>query len=300
MKSIIITVFCLICIAGQAFAATPHYLQISVSGLNDSGEPVCPVSLVYDISQEQLLNGAYYIADSSCGITADAAANQPGGLKFEIAYNMRIKADNQGTWLSASAYALNYSEGQKRGLGEKTTVEKALMIDKKTLIGSFGLQDGRDAQLFATLLEDCPQNNTDCGENAVTLITTVSSNGKSFAHKTQVRKLMAETLNFQSEIKSEGAGGKVSQLRYAARVQIQGCTKALTEPTQCQVVFQRSYQIISSQTNGTNSQAAVNYTSQNMQEVTLEPGKELRLVFPPDQPSVEGFDIEDTLVINPR
>jgi hypothetical protein len=32
----------------------------------------------------------------------------------------------------------------------------------------------------------------------------------------------------------------------------------------------------------------------------LEPGKELRLVFPPDEPSVEGFDIEDTLIIVPR
>jgi hypothetical protein len=300
MKSIIFILLCVICLAGQVFAATPHYLQISVSGLNDSREPVCPVSLVYDISQEQILNGAYYIADSSCGITTDAAAFQPSGLEFEIAYNMKIQVDDQGTWLSGSAYALNYFGGKKRGFSERTSVEKALVKEKKTLVGSFGLQDGRDVQLFVTLFDNCPHNNTDCGKNAVTLITSVSSHGKSFAHKTQVRKLLAETMDFQSVIKPDGLEGKESTLRYATRVKIPDCIEALKKPTQCQVVFQRSYQITSSQTNGTNSQTAVSYSSQNTQGVVLEPGKELRLVFPPDKPSVEGFDIEDTLVIIPR
>jgi len=300
MNSIIFTLLCVVSLAGQVFAATPHYLQISVSGLNDSQDPVCPVSLVYDLNQEQLINGEYYIADSSCGITADAAAYRPSGLKFEIAYNMKTHVDDQGTWLSASAYALNYAGGQKRGSGEKTSVEKALVLEKKTLVGSFGLQDGRDVQLFVTLHDNCPRNSTDCGENAVTLTTSVSSHGKSFAQKTQVRKLLAEAMNFQSVVRSTGTDGKVLTLKYATKVRIPGCIAAIKEPARCQVTFQRSYQITTSQTNGINSQAAVSYSSQNMQEVVLEPGKELRLVFPPDEPSVEGFDIEDTLVINPR
>lgn len=301
MKKVITILLCVACLAGQSSAASPHYLQVSVSGLNDSQEPVCPVSLVYDLNHERLLSGVYYIADSSCGITADAAVYKQSGLKFELAYNMKVQADDQGAWLSGSAYSLSYSAGGKnRGLGERTSVEKALLPGRRILVSSFGLQDGRDVQLFITLLDDCPQDSPDCGKNAVSLITSVSNNGKNFAHETQVRKLLAEAMSFQLAIESEGNKGKVSHLRYATMVRIKGYVRSLKQPTKCQVTFERNYQITPDQTSGASNQTTVNYSSMNMQDVILEPGKELRLVFPPDHPSIEGFDIEDTLIIIPR
>jgi hypothetical protein len=300
MRRFLFAMLCVICALAQANAASSRYLQIAVSGLNDTGNPVCPASLVYDISQEQLLNGAYYIADKSCGITADASAYRPGGMSFEMAFNMKVQTSDQGTWLSGTAYALNYSGEERRGGGERTSVEKALALGKKILVGSFSLQDGRDVQLFATLLDDCPPNNADCGENAVTLITSVSSRGKTFANKTQSRKLLAEAMEFRSVLESDDKDGKHSELQYAAMVRVPDGIRALKEPTRCQIVFQRNYRITAQQTGATKSQSAVSYSSQNVQEVLLEPGKELRLVFPPDEPSVEGFDIEDPLIIVPR
>ncbi len=300
MRRITLVALCVICALAQVAAASPRYLQIAVSGLNDAGNPVCPVSLVYDISREQLLGGAYYIADSSCGITADVAEFRGSGLKFEMTFNMKIQVNDQGTRLSGTAYALDYSDSRQMGGGERTSVEKGLIQGKKTLVCSFGLQDGRDAQLFATLLDDCPPGNADCEENAITLITSVSGEGKTFANETQSRKLLAESMAFRTEVETEGKDGKHFELQYATNVQIADGLRALREPTRCKVLFQRNYHIITAQAGATKGQSAVSYSSQNVQEVLLEPGKELRLVFPPDSPSVEGFDIEDTLVIVPR
>lgn len=301
MKSIKAALIVVLCLLGSVQAENEKYLRISVSGLNDARDPVCPVSLVYDLAQQQRLSGAYYIADTSCGITADIGMFGSDGLKFEMAFHLELRIDGQGTWLSGSVYALDYHMGGQGRPGERTSVQKKLFQDKKTLIGSCGLQDGRDVQLFATLTDHCPPNSPDCGENAVTLITSVTNQGRRFAHRIQARKLIAENMEFKTTVSPAEGDDGASELRYLTAVRVEGGTAGISVPVRRKIHFQRRYQIISRQAGDVSSSStAVSYSSENAQEVVLEPGKELRLVFPPDKPSVEGFDIEDTLIILPR
>ncbi len=46
--------------------------------------------------------------------------------------------------------------------------------------------------------------------------------------------------------------------------------------------------------------ADVVYASKYTKDIEIVLGKMLKLVFPPDTPSVRGFDIEDTLIIVPQ
>ena len=282
---------------GEVNAASERFLQVAVAGSDDAGKSICPVSLVYDINQEQLFSGAYYIADSSCGITAEVAGYRLGGMKFEMLYNIKMQTDDQGARLSGNAYALNYSGGEEMGGSERSSVEKSLTLGKKTLLCSFGLREGGDVQMYVTLLDKCPSSSVDCGENALTLITSVTQHGRPFSRNSQTQKLLAESMDFRSVMGSD-SGGLV--INYAASVRIPGGIKALREATKCRVEFLRNYQILSRPSDSSQRMSVVGYSSNNSQEVTLEPGKELRLVFPPDELSAKGIDIEDTLVIVPR
>jgi hypothetical protein len=281
-------------------APVARYLQVIVSGANDIGNPVCSGSLVFDMTQEQLYNGGYYIAENSCGITADVAAYRESGMKFELLFNLRSITNDQGVWMSGSTYALNYFNGRQTGLGEKTSVEKKLPLGQKVLVCSYALEDGREVTLHVSASVECPPSSTDCGKNAVTLVSTVLNDGKVFSKSSSARRLLAESMEFRPGLEATGAGVGSPKLDYSVLVQIPGASRALKEATPCQVVFQRAYRITSLQMEKTDKQVAVNYTSKNTMDVVLEPGKELRLVFPPDTPPVEGFDIEDTLIIVPR
>ena len=299
-RYLIVAVWMVLAYAQANAVSAPRYLQVSISDENDAGNPVCAASLVFDMTQEQLYNGVYYIAQNSCGITADAAGYRQGGMKFELVFNLRSMTNEQGTWLSGSSYALNYSEGKEAGRGEKTSVEKKLTLGQKALVCSYALEDGREVVMYVSTSVECPPSNADCGENAVKLVSTALSRSKAYSRASSVRKLLAESMEFRSALETAGVGDDSPKLDYQVLVQIPGAMKALKEATPCQVVFQRAYRITSRQKQGSGNQVAVNYTSKNTKDVVLEPGKELRLVFPPDTPSVDGFDIEDTLIIVPR
>jgi hypothetical protein len=302
MRKWLIALALLVLAAGQGVAdSLPHWLIVIVSGANDAGNPLCAASLGFEIAPDRRYDGVYYVADSSCGITGGFSAAARGNLKFQLAFRLKVQVSDDGIWLSAATDALPFAHGREAGRGQRTSIEKQLLLDQKTSIGSYVLGDGREATVWVLASADCPPSIIDCAENAVTLVSTVSNRGKSFAKWSSAQKLLTESMQFFTNPEMlVGVQTDSASLAYQVQVQIPGGLGGMERPTPCQIVFQRVYRISRGESRNSDKQVIVSYASKNTKDIVLEPGKELRLVFPPDTPSVQGYDIEDTLIILPR
>jgi hypothetical protein len=292
---------CLLGLSIAAFAAPkPRYLRVMVSGEKEAANPVCEGSLWFDITQEQNYSGVYYITGSSCGITAETSRYQSSDLKFELVFNLLLSINDGGAWLAGATRALNYADNVQPGRAERTSIEKALPIGQEELVCSHKLPDGRQIYLKVELRTELPNDCADCGQSAVVLRSAYLKNGVKVSSGSSGRKFLTEAMEFQSGVGDIGNAADASEMKYVVMISMPGALKALKERTECKITFQRAYQIRSRGGSGGEGESSVNYTSRNVKDIVLEPGKELRLVFPPDTPAVEGYAIEDTLIILPR
>lgn len=294
-------IICMLCLTAAAIAAPkPRYLHVTVSGENGVANPVCEGSLWFDIAQEHNYGGVYYIAGNSCGITAETSRYQSNDLKFELVFNLLLSIHESGTWLAGATRALNYADKDQSGRAERTSIEKALPMGQEELVCSHKLPDGRQIYLKVELRSELPSDCADCGQSAVVLKSSYLKNGVKVSSGTSGRKFLAEAMEFRSGVDESSSDGDPDEMKYIVLISMPGALKALKERTECTITFQRAYQIRSRGGSGGSGESSVNYTSKNTMDVVLEPGKELRLVFPPDTPAVEGYAIEDTLIILPR
>ncbi len=301
MKLNLMVALSLLCLIATASAAPkPRYLHVMVSGEKGAANQVCEGSLWFDITQEKNYGGVYYIAGNSCGITAEAARYQSSDLQFELVFNLLLSINDAGSWLAGTTRALNYADKNQAGRAERTSIEKALPLGQEELVCSHKLPDGRQINLKVELRTELPQDCSDCGQSAVVLKSTYLKNGVKVSSGTAGRKFLADAMEFQSGADETGDGADASEMQYIVLISMPGAMKALKERTECKITFQRSYRIRSRGGSGGEGETSVNYTSKNVKDIVLEPGKELRLVFPPDTPAVEGYAIEDTLIILPR
>lgn len=298
MRYLLIAAVAMLSFAVDSSAADPRYLHLMVEG--DGSPEICHGSLWFDVTQEKQYGGVYYIASKACGITSEASRYQSDDLKFELVFNLVFNSAGEQSWIGGATRALSYTDKDHPGRAERTSTEKAIEIGKKLLLASHSLADDRTVNLYAEIADELPADCADCGQSAVVLSSTFSRNGTKFSSNRSGRKFLAEGMEFQSSIDAGIAGPGSPRMQYSVLVHMPGAMRALKERTTCQITLQRLYHIQSSGKGANDKDFSVSYNSKNTKEVILEPGKELRLVFPPDSPAVEGFDIEDTLIIVPK
>ncbi len=287
------------CAAANIHAASlPRYLQVHVYSEDSSGKVLDEMSLVYDLSSDPRCDGVYYIADGTSGITSDVTRFRQSGLNFELVFNLRVSEAR----ISAATHALRYRAPSKPGVAERTTTEREFVPGESVLLCSYRLDDARTVYLEATALSDGSASISGFGPNAVTLTSTLLRDGQQVARERRVKTLLADQYDFDVRFSlPEDDPSGVEEVMYRVQIRMPGATGAAQEETQCEVTLMRHYML--SAARGAQkpvSQSTMQYSSRNTQQVTLRPGKELRLVFPPDIPAIEGFEIEDTLTIIPE
>lgn len=300
MIGVKLPVLSILLLAAATLMAVPRYLHVTVSGENDESKPVCSASLGFDLLDERQQGGVYYIAGNSCGITSEASRYQLDGLEFELVFNFQILGSGDYYLLAGATRALNYRGGSGPGRAERSSIEKQIPIGVKVPISSFSLPDGRQVTISVKLAETLPTDCPDCKQSAVSLRSVFSRNGNVFSSARVGKKFLAEAMEFHSSFEADAAGAGSPQFLYQVLVQIPNALDALTQPTETQVTLQRIYQFSSSHRSDPKNQTEGRFSSRITRAITLEPGKELRLVIPPDTPSLGGFEILDTLIILPK
>ncbi len=299
MKRLLLIPIVLALTAANIHAASlPRYLQVHVYSEDSVGKVLDEMSLVYDLSSDSRCDGVYYIANGTSGITSDVTRFRQSGLQFELVFNLMVSESR----ISAATHALRYRAPSKPGAAERTTTEREFTLDESVLLCSYRLDDARTVFMEATALSDGSASISGFSRNAVTLTSTLLRDGKHLARERNVKTLLADQYDFDVRFPlPAGDTSGVREVMYRVQIRMPGAAGAAQAETQCEVTLMRQY-MLSAARGGQKptSQSTMQYSSRNTQTVTLTPGKELRLVFPPDVPAIDGFEIEDTLTIVPE
>lgn len=262
------------------------------------------------LSPGQECRGVFSFEDDGFGahvgsITTDV---KPEPL-FEIVYGITWQVESDRERFVGTVYNIRLdSTGAIIG-GKKTEIRYDLPDNDKIVMAQpvGTTPDGKTIALQISADRKGEQHFTKTYGHLMTLISTqlgAGENGKSLVNWYNQPD---GTYRFRSNFKSEH-GDTCDLLQYDVEVKIDydaglanmSSLESSTLPISGLLHFNRSYKVHTQSCEGHAFSANASYTSGYEKQVTFRPGETLKLVFPPDSPSVRGFAIEDTLVILPR
>jgi hypothetical protein len=326
-------------VALAAQSSEPKFLDVNIicsatgTTTEDNG------SLVFEIAKGRSYVGNYVVTDSSSGISANLAQHYTGRKLFTLGFGFGLRRDSTGmrlvgqwyTWRTRgvsepSAWkgeiidtlipsgkpvtiettetrAGQWSPEQTLGVPEMSAwkeemIDTLIALGKPVTIRIGDLTDGRRVVMQVTASTEGPDLQERLGDNEITLISTQLLEGKQYSRALSGRKYFADGVQFLNPFNLPQADMPELRMMYSAYVW--GIPDSISGSTPCHLTFKRMYTM---QPSGREQEGVVapdNYSSQYFRDIVLEPGKEIRLIFPADTPSVRGFDIVDTLILAPR
>ncbi len=327
------------CVAVAAQSSEPRFLDVNIicsatgTATEDNG------SLVFEIANGRSYVGNYVVADSSSGISANLAQHYTGRKLFSLVFNLVLRHDSTGmrlagqwsTWRTQGGSEMSawkedmidtlidsgkpvtnrttytragqWSPERTQGVLEMSAwkeemIDTPIALGKPVTIRIGDLTDGRRVVMQVTASTKGPDFQERLGDNEVTLISTQLLEGKQYSRALSGRKYFADGVQFLNHFNLPQADKR--ELRMVYSVYVWGVPDSITGSIPCHLTFKRMYTM---QPSGREQEGVVapdNYSSQYFRDIVLEPGKEMRLIFPADTPSVRGFDIVDTLILAPR
>jgi|GEM_PF-3465209 len=327
------------CAAIGAQSSEPKFLDVNIicsatgTATEDNG------SLVFEIAKGRSYVGNYVVTDSSSGISANLAQHYTGRKQFTLGFGFGLRLDSTGMrlvgqWYSwrtggvsvpsawkektidtlaalgkpvtittTETYVGQWSPERAQGVSEMSgwkegMIDTLIALGKPVTFKIGDLTDGRRVSMQVTASTTGPDFQERLGDNEVTLISTQLLDGKQYSRALSGRKYFADGVQFLNPFNLPQADKRELQMMYSAYVW--GIPDSITGSTPCHLTFKRMYTM---QPSGREQEGVVapdNYSSQYFRDIVLEPGKEIRLIFPADTPSVRGFNIVDTLILAPR
>ncbi|MBN1211137.1 MAG: hypothetical protein JXA92_01040 [candidate division Zixibacteria bacterium] len=222
-------------------------------------------------------------------------------VTFELIYSLTLFEEEDAFRVNASVYTINYEPGTSKIIsGGKEAFNREIDLDRKYIFGKSRLPGGEEVFLELRAIGDRAPVSVFNGPACNLELKTT------FLHEGRVYGSHISTQMFQNEPNVIPArfmlpredDSDPEHLRYTVKIGFSEELKNITRPMECEITFHRMY-MIDTLGNPEDNEFDIGYFSSFVKEIELRPGKELKLIFPPDTPSIRGFDIEDTLIIKP-
>ena len=248
-------------------------------------------------------NGLFYMNDDGSGIFVGTIINDlVPDPEFELLYSITLTVEGGRDMLVGSAYAIQLSpEGEILG-GRRTEIRQYLTYGEEIVLAQPVGRLSNGKTIFLQMLADRkrPREDDKLAEHPITLISTQLVNGEQFSQASNWYNSLRSVHAFRAGFKSKEKNGSCELLRYDIEIDLLSTADLGREPLRGQLSFSRTYSIDTLYYSPSSFTADVVYSSKYSRDIDLVPGKMLKLIFPPDTPSVRGFNIEDTLIIVPQ
>ncbi|MGB5105769.1 MAG: hypothetical protein WBP29_12245 [Candidatus Zixiibacteriota bacterium] len=302
MRTIGLLFFVILWISSQAFAAIPRYLEVSFSRRTENQKPVIDARLAYDVTDFGERTGVFYISNTSSGVKSGLSPADEELPDFELLFALRLTLDKtENVWAKGLAISANYADGTRIESGSRIVINQRLTVDESSPVGSAKTTTGQEIFMYVTALAEAPRMSESEPDFAIKLVSTQRLNGREYSKAVNTKSSFGLETRFNAEF-SLPSENKLEplQTRYAVVIKkIPPVGVENPEPNKFMISFSRVFQVYSV-SGKTVIPVATKGFGRGSQVLTLEPGKEIRLVFPSEEPAFRGFDIEDTLIILPK
>jgi len=296
MTRVVSILACVALLVGSAPAADDSlqtYLEVSILEGHDFTYETSGASGSCCISYERACNGSYYVKGKESGINVGAIGfGGPKGADYELDYSLALTRGSDKDILVGALYSLQLSGGESVTGGRKIRVNSPVEYGQPDTIKvseSIGVE--------IRVVRHAPGQFERKSSGPLTLVSVQEYDGRVRSVASNSAPLSKER-SFQSGFNLP-SGDTLKTLEYRTTISFSEPLEGAVYPLQCVVTFKRMYLIDAQLLPGKRYEAKQAYVSNYSKSLTLQPGKISELIFPPDSPSVEGFEITDTLIISP-
>ncbi len=300
MKSLIVTALFMVLVVTSNASDDAIYMSIQ---FHEGGESLMGGSASggCTVAPGEACNGLFYRNEDGSGIVMGPAMNSVQGADFELLFSYQVEPTDRGLDLVVSTHMMTLDNDGAILQGRKTAYREPVRFGDQVEIpvGSIFGGDPVTLSIKVGTRSDPPWGHNGNNAYQVQLISTNIGPAETMSRQTSHRRQLSPRLKFSSDFRDvAGDQANHKSLRYHVQVYLDGWQEGAPS-NDCVLRYKRQYLVDSSHSEG-NQNYAINakFQSEYERAVQLSPDKVIKLVFPPDQPSVHGFDIEDTLVIS--
>lgn len=304
--------FLLLLLAMTAIAGGPERIYVRVIPKLGNGSDMLDAGMTGGcyVRYGEECKGLFFFGDNGSGMRMGTLRDEElQGKRFEMLYSLtRTQKDNRDV-LVGTVYAMQIDDKEDIISGKRTEFEQPIdPKDENVLAHPVGkLDTGENVLLQIETSAAAPMADDSAGRFPVVLVSTQLENGKQCSQVKNRDANFGNRFAFRGSFTRPGRNDSQEELQYQIAVQIKSALDLATwaataSPGQTvdgQLDFQRQYAVNVTNKGGSPVLERMAYQSQYTKAITLVAGQKLTLVFPPDTPSVHGFNIEDTLIIAP-
>jgi len=241
----------------------------------------------------------FYGSDSSTGVTTGMILRESGELRFELPIAATFYRSPERLLLVGNACLINLSNGADIASGHRVEFKRTITLDSPALIPVGNFPDGVGVGVEITVSTE-PKVHRSQLTRGLQVITVQTWNGvvQSVASSGRVISPHPDTIDNTFSLSGPLPDSR-RVLKYSGIVSFSQDIAKLQATTPITLTFVRKYAIDTLHYAATPFAATEFLTSKNSRVVTVTPGEVLKVVIPPDTPSVGGFDITDTLIVVP-
>jgi len=300
MKQLIQAVIILLSLCAS-IQANPYYIEMQAMNRTDDSLVDAGTWSGKMISFKDVASGVFYWSDhgrhgtfgnSIWDFTAPTA-----GLEFY--YNFTLGGSPSQPKLIGTVLAIRVKDSDNIISGKRMIIDQPVKLNEAIILNAGLLPDGREIVLQITVRDSFPVKERKLEPYQLRLISLSYFEGKILS-KHGAGRALENTIKPISTSFSIPVDDAASQyLQYDAEISFQPTLTDIDSSTTITLNFIRRYTIDTLHYIRTEVNPQIRYQSTYTKEITLVPGRILKIIIPSDTPSVHGFTIEDTLIINP-
>ena len=281
--------------------ANPYYIEMQA--MNKIDDSLVDAGARYGsmISFRDVTSGVFYWSDAgghgTFGNSIWPFAAPNAGLEFY--YNFTLGGSPSQPRLIGTVLTIRVKDSDNIISGKRMILDQPVKLNEAIDLDMGLLPDGREIVLQITISDTQPARETICPPGQLRLISLSYFEGK-MRSKHGAGRSLANTIKPISISFSVPVDDAASQyVKYEAEISFLPALTDIDSATTITLNFIRRYAIDTLHYRRNAVNLYIRYESTYTKEITLVPGRILKIIIPSDTPSVRGFTIEDTLIINP-
>ena len=218
---------------------------------------------------------------------------------LEFYYNFTLGGSPSQPKLIGTVLTIRVKDSDNVISGKRIILDQPLKLNEAFDLDIGLLPDGREIVLQITISDTKPVRETICPPGQLWLISLSHFEGKMRSKHGAGRGLenIIRPISTSFSIPVDDAASQY--LKYEAEISFLPALTDIDSAITTTLNFIRRYAIDTLHYSRSVANPQIRFESTYTKEITLVPGRILKIIIPSDTPSVRGFTIEDTLIINP-
>jgi hypothetical protein len=244
-------------------------------------------------------DGTFWMSATSVGSTGAPSSDIQDSVT-EIQYRFNVHRSEAGRFLTGYVTLIEIERAGEIVSGRRRLINRSIEIGAGNLVYAGANSQGDKFSINVRVQSDRPKElSEDVRTGPIVLYTRISRSGEQLGLIKNSSNRLEHSQTFRTAQTTSVEGGQ-ERMEYRVKVTLDDYPDSSRYPMQTTVRIERYYVIDTLYVPGREFVSDVAYSSRHSKQVTLEPGRSLEIVIPPDTPSVRGFDVVDSLVIRPK